>query len=917
MKIRKTPVVFLVILFLFFGNIKLVTMANEIQDDIAKQESLSSEDTLENENEGAEEENTQQLLEDGVVRSSEYIEDGLMAPSLIKENGVSLPDANESDDIVQSFTYFANTARMIPSSYSSRDILPAVRDQGSLGLCWSFSALSAAEASLISKGLADQSIDLSELQLAYFFYHAVEDPLGNTRGDKNELLLGDYLNYGGSNVFTTFAMAGWVGAVNEERAPYSSASLDQSLESALAYQDDYHMQNAYWINLATDTEDVKKLIMEYGAVASAYYTDQISATTNTTCYNADTYSYFYKGAYQTNHAIAIVGWDDNYSITNFNVDQQPEKDGAWLIRNSWGEQMGDEGYFWISYEDSAFNEINNSKAFVFDFETANNYDHNYQYDGASGISRASLNSQGSIANVFTVSGNPNGTQERLSAVSFALYDVNVDYSIQIYTGITSVQDPTSGTKAFDTEQTGSTTYAGYYTIPLREAVVLNKGDKFSVVITMSKSSGQSISYFIDYSYQNANWIKFTNTTSSGESFKKGSATGTWTDLSIQGITPRIKAFTTDIIVEEEKEETVFPESITMDPSDIELNVEETFLLSSTVLPENAANKEVLWSSLDDSIATVSENGLVTGKKEGNTTITASTSNGLSAFCEIEIIPVKEIEIEKDILATQILLNQTAIKMKTGETVTLIASVLPDNTTNKSVSFVSSDSNIVSVDKDGEVIANQVGTATITASTVNGIKISTNVTVSVGKTLNLKAMSQSTSLINLSWERQSGVNGYVIYRYDTKKKKFIKIATNTKEIRTTYQDKKRDKATTYQYKVRAFVIQNNKKIYGAYSDILTTTTKPEKPKVKIQAFHKSAKLTWDKVKGATGYEVAMSTKKTKGYTTIKNITKGKTTSYTKKKLSKNKTYYFKVRAYKMVKGVKVYSSYSKIKAIKMK
>lgn len=70
-------------------------------------------------------------------------------------------------------------------------------------------------------------------------------------------------------------------------------------------------------------------------------------------------------------------------------------------------------------------------------------------------------------------------------------------------------------------------------------------------------------------------------------------------------------------------------------------------------------------------------------------------------------------------------------------------------------------------------------------------------------------------------------------------------------------------------------------------------------------------------GATGYEVFMSTKKSKGYTRIKNITKGKTVTYTKKKLTKKKTYYFKIRAYKTVKGIKVYSSYSKIVAVKIK
>lgn len=922
MRVRK-QIVFFFILVILLGNPNLVTYANEMQNDVTNQESLSEEGISEEDDvvadEGVKDDEREELDGDDTIHFSEYIDDELVIPSIMESSKSSLSDSNVTYKASNySFVYSPTTVGILPSCFSAKELLPAIRDQGSFGLCWSFSALSAAEASLISKGLADQSIDLSEFQLAYFFYHAVDDPLGNTTGDKNELLLGDYLNYGGSNVFTTFALAGWIGAVNEEKAPYSSVNLAKSLDKTLAYQDDYHMQNAYWINMASDTEEVKNMIMEYGAVASAYYTDQLSATANTACYNAATYSYFYKGAFRTNHAIAIVGWDDNYPSANFNVDRQPEKDGAWLIRNSWGEQMGDEGYFWISYEDSAFNDENYSKVFVFDFETADNYNHNYQYDGASGISSASINSQGSIANIFTASGNLNGTKESLDAVSFALYDVNVDYSIQIYTDITSESDPTSGTKAFETEQTGSTTYVGYYTILLNEAVILDKGKKFSVVVTLSKSNGQSINYFIDYSYQNGEWIKFTNATSPGESFKRSSATGKWTDLSLQGITPRIKGFTTDIIEEEEAEQIVYPESISINNNSVELNIAETIGLSATVLPENASDKAIVWSSLEDSIATVTNEGMVTGKKEGTTTITAATSNGLSAFCEIKVNEVEEeIDLDQEVLATQINLNHTKITMKTGEAVALTASVIPDNTIDKSVSFVSSNKNIATVNENGEVTAVGVGNAIITASTVNGLKASTDVTVLVGKTLNLKATSQSTKSISLTWERQSGVNGYVIYRYDSKKKKYIKIATITKETKTTFQDKKREKATTYQYKVRAYIINNNKKNYGAYSDVLTTATKTARPKVSIQSANKSATLTWKKVSGATGYEVFMSTKKSKGYTRIKNITKGKTVTYTKKKLTKKKTYYFKIRAYKTVKGIKVYSSYSKIVAVKIK
>lgn len=344
-------------------------------------------------------------------------------------------------------------------------------------------------------------------------------------------------------------MAGWTGVSDEEKAPYNTASLTGTLSNSLSYDDLFHLQNAYWINISSDVDEVKKMIIQYGAVATAFYTDQTTTTGGTACYNPSTYSYYYDGSYTTNHAVVIAGWDDNYSKSNFNSLKQPSSDGAWLVRNSWGSNMGDDGYFWISYEDAAFNSDSCSKVVVFDCESADNYDNNYQYDGANGVYGYSLNSGGSIANIFTVSGNNKGNSESIDAVSFALYDVNVNYSIDIYTDITDPTDPTSGTKALSTPQTGSTSYVGYYTVPLDESVVLKEGKTFSVVVTLSKSDASTTYFFGDYSYQNGNWIEFTSATAAGQSFRKFSESSNWYDMNASGVVARIKAFTTDTNVD--------------------------------------------------------------------------------------------------------------------------------------------------------------------------------------------------------------------------------------------------------------------------------------------------------------------------------------------------------------------------------
>ena len=89
--------------------------------------------------------------------------------------------------------------------------------------------------------------------------------------------------------------------------------------------------------------------------------------------------------------------------------------------------------------------------------------------------------------------------------------------------------------------TGSTSYAGYYTIPLAETVSLAEGDVFSVVITLEKESGGEINFFVDKTYQNGNWVSFINQVKAGESFRL--LDGKWEDMAVNGITARIKAFT--------------------------------------------------------------------------------------------------------------------------------------------------------------------------------------------------------------------------------------------------------------------------------------------------------------------------------------------------------------------------------------
>ncbi len=163
------------------------------------------------------------------------------------------------------------------------------------------------------------------------------------------------------------------------------------------------------------------------------------------------------------------------------------------------------------------------------------------------------------------------------------------------------------------------------------------------------------------------------------------------------------------------------ESISLNRDDLELEIEETFGLIATILPDDATDKSVTWRSSDFTIATVNENGVVTGVSAGTATIYASSSNGLTAECLVTVKPgIVEV--------LSIALSNYELLMIEGDTADLIAIVRPDNATDKSVIWTSSDDNIATVDQNGSVSAIKVGLTTVTATAANGVKAECAVTV---------------------------------------------------------------------------------------------------------------------------------------------------------------------------------------------
>ncbi len=186
------------------------------------------------------------------------------------------------------------------------------------------------------------------------------------------------------------------------------------------------------------------------------------------------------------------------------------------------------------------------------------------------------------------------------------------------------------------------------------------------------------------------------------------------------------------------------------------------------------------------------------------------------------------------------------------------------------------------------------------------------TIAPKKTSKITA-TQTTKTITLKWNKVSGADGYRVYKYNSKTKKYEKYKDVTK---TTLKISKLSAGKTYKFKVRAYV-KDDGTIWGDYSKVFETATKCKTPKItKLTTTKGKATVKWSNVSGESGYQVYYSTKKDSGYKKVKsykvNVVKG-----SKSKLKSGKKYYFKVRAYKKTASGTVYSAWSAVKSVKIK
>ncbi len=505
-----------------------------------------------------------------------------------------------------------------PSEFDLRDegLVTSVKMQNPWGTCWAFGSLASLESTVLKDGGSYEGAEpnYSERQLAWVGRTAVGDETDpaqagegsyTVRTDAGAGLSDSALVLNGGEDFgiAAAALAAWEGAANEADIPYTNRdgawSVDMTPETAgdwsidddqrslsavhvqdvdiipgtATFEDPAHPSTDGYIFNEEALDTVKQLLMDEGAVGVFYYAD--ASWPNQATGESDYMNYWTWAQYvyqygtvndpstevvedtRPNHLVTIVGWDDSYDKENFSNDpvKQPPADGAWIVKNSWGDSslgpdwawgldddgdgLGD-GYFYLSYYDMTVAQFASFRGDTPDADGSFGYDSNYQYDylGIGSVCKVEPGSFGdaAAANVFTAEGD-----ESLCAVSAVTTESGSTVKVQVYLLDESAQSPTDGVLV--ATQTEDVALSGYHTIELDQPVKLSAGQRFAVVESVDSAQGaylplevagwdpadpdEAVSEFTVKKQQTA-------VANAGESFYSTDGGTTWNDASSLG-----------------------------------------------------------------------------------------------------------------------------------------------------------------------------------------------------------------------------------------------------------------------------------------------------------------------------------------------------------------------------------------------
>lgn len=332
----------------------------------------------------------------GKIKTKEYSErykEYLNLPEDKKKNALvpTMYDVGMPVNTYNNPLYKARILRAgVNAKFTLQDVIPEntqIKNQMQTNSCWAFATLSSLETNLAltnyNKGKNTKKVyDYSERHMVYatskYFLNDTQNPTGYNKTPSN----------GGSWLMSSSYLANGYGAVPEEEMPFenneNTIDIEEIKNKTTSTQICDTMEYPGYSTLGENEKAaimsvIKQNIQNYGAVYAAVHGD-INTDGEQSCYNQETSAKYCENttSHIANHAVSIIGWDDDYSVDNFAGSAKPKSNGAWIIRNSWGEDFGDNGLMYVSYEDA---NISSSGMFgiVRTLDTAN-YDNAYLYD---------------------------------------------------------------------------------------------------------------------------------------------------------------------------------------------------------------------------------------------------------------------------------------------------------------------------------------------------------------------------------------------------------------------------------------------------------------------------------------------------------------------------------------------------------
>lgn len=443
-----------------------------------------------------------------------------------KENAI-IPNMYKvpSQKIEASFKNLLKSTLLMESNFDSKyslvDDIPenmVVKNQGSTNTCWTFAYSAVLESVLALSDYKNENetnvYDFSERHLAYSVTRKFLNDEINEKGFNTTTETG-----GNFVMAEAYAMNG-MGSVNESDMPFENNSnliALSEIQNKTVQTQVYDTVYFETVNAGGDHSEImaemKSHIKTYGGLFAQIY----GASSNNDCCNINTGAVYvdpnYASTYGPNHAVEIIGWDDDYPISNFGT-KKPTNKGAWIVKNSWGKWYGDNGFFYVSYDDA---NIYSAVSGITKATNSVNYDNLYTYDEYGYNSWITYNG---TYELYTIFDKNNSGSEFLTDVSFICYS-----PVDVYVYVNSTDGNLNSSnykqiklKAGDYESLT----AGFHTLEFAKPLeltgssfvvklkVVPKNETTNYLLVEAKSSGDSSLYYYANIQKERCYVKSSN-----------------------------------------------------------------------------------------------------------------------------------------------------------------------------------------------------------------------------------------------------------------------------------------------------------------------------------------------------------------------------------------------------------------------